>query len=70
MSRLKKLLVTIHVRTPCLFTDLFYLQRDSSTNLFIMSDSKKVAMSSLEQLKSSGTLVVADTGDFEVQSGQ
>ena len=31
-----------------------------------MSESKKVAMSTLEQLKSSGTLVVADTGDFEV----
>ena len=30
------------------------------------SDSKKAAMSSLEQLKASGTLVVADTGDFEV----
>jgi len=30
-----------------------------------MSDSKKPAMSSLEQLKASGTLVVADTGDFE-----
>jgi len=30
-----------------------------------MSESKKVAMSTLEQLKSSGTLVVADTGDFE-----
>jgi hypothetical protein len=31
------------------------------------SDSKKSAMSSLEQLKASGTLVVADTGDFEVR---
>ena len=30
-----------------------------------MSDSKKPTMSSLEQLKASGTLVVADTGDFE-----
>jgi len=29
------------------------------------SDSKKPTMSSLEQLKASGTLVVADTGDFE-----
>eukprot|EP00088_Acartia_fossae_P065148 TRINITY_DN8027_c0_g1_i4.p1 TRINITY_DN8027_c0_g1~~TRINITY_DN8027_c0_g1_i4.p1 ORF type:complete len:329 (-),score=118.14 TRINITY_DN8027_c0_g1_i4:1341-2327(-) len=29
------------------------------------SDSKKAAMSSLEQLKATGTLVVADTGDFE-----
>jgi len=29
------------------------------------SDSKKSAMSCLEQLKASGTLVVADTGDFE-----
>jgi len=29
------------------------------------SDSKKTAMSSLELLKASGTLVVADTGDFE-----
>jgi len=32
------------------------------------SDSKKPTMSSLEQLKSSGTLVVADTGDFEAIS--
>jgi len=32
------------------------------------SDSKKPAMSSLEQLKASGTLVVADTGDFEAIS--
>jgi transaldolase len=30
-----------------------------------MSDTKKTAMSSLELLKESGTLVVADTGDFE-----
>ena len=30
-----------------------------------MSVSKKPTMSSLEQLKASGTLVVADTGDFE-----
>ena len=30
------------------------------------SESKRSAMSSLEQLKASGTLVVADTGDFEV----
>ncbi len=30
------------------------------------SDSKKTAMSCLEQLKASGTVVVADTGDFEV----
>jgi transaldolase len=30
-----------------------------------VSDSKKTAMSSLEQLKATGTLVVADTGDFE-----
>jgi len=29
------------------------------------SESKRSAMSSLEQLKASGTLVVADTGDFE-----
>jgi len=34
---------------------------------FILS-SKKPTMSSLEQLKSSGTLVVADTGDFEAIS--
>ena len=33
-----------------------------------MSDSKKPTMSSLEQLKMSGTLVVADTGDFEAIS--
>jgi len=32
------------------------------------SDSKKPAMSSLEQLKAAGTLVVADTGDFEAIS--
>ena len=31
-----------------------------------MSESKKTAMSSLDLLKASGTLVVADTGDFEV----
>ena len=31
----------------------------------IMSDNKKPKMSSLEQLRASGTLVVADTGDFE-----
>jgi len=30
-----------------------------------MSDSKKIKMSCLEQLKGSGTMVVADTGDFE-----
>merc|ERR1712223_1531819 len=30
-----------------------------------MSDSKKIKMSCLEQLKASGTMVVADTGDFE-----
>jgi transaldolase len=28
-------------------------------------DTKKPKMTSLEQLKASGTLVVADTGDFE-----
>ena len=28
-------------------------------------DPKKTAMTSLEQLKASGTVVVADTGDFE-----
>lgn len=33
--------------------------------LTMSSDSKKPAMSSLELLKASGTLVVADTGDFE-----
>jgi len=32
------------------------------------SDSKKPTMSSLEQLKAAGTLVVADTGDFEAIS--
>jgi len=32
------------------------------------SDSKKPTMSSLDQLKASGTLVVADTGDFEAIS--
>ena len=30
-----------------------------------MTDIKKSKMSSLEQLRNSGTLVVADTGDFE-----
>ena len=33
-----------------------------------MSDSKKIKMSCLEQLKASGTMVVADTGDFEAIS--
>ena len=33
-----------------------------------MSDSKKIKMSCLEQLKGSGTMVVADTGDFEAIS--
>ena len=28
-------------------------------------DPKKTAMTSLDQLKASGTVVVADTGDFE-----
>ena len=32
------------------------------------SESKKPKMSSLEQLRASGTLVVADTGDFEAIS--
>ena len=31
------------------------------------SENKKAAMSSLEQLKASGTHIVADTGDFEVR---
>ena len=45
-----------------MLTDLFI-------NYFTMSsESKKAAMSSLELLKASGTLVVADTGDFEVSS--
>ena len=30
-----------------------------------MSDNKRPKMSSLEQLRNTGTLVVADTGDFE-----
>ena len=30
------------------------------------SDTKKAAMSSLDQLKATGTFIVADTGDFEV----
>merc|ERR1712141_524495 len=32
------------------------------------TDSKKIKMSCLEQLKGSGTMVVADTGDFEAIS--
>jgi hypothetical protein len=30
------------------------------------SETKKPAMSSLEQLKATGTFIVADSGDFEV----
>jgi hypothetical protein len=32
------------------------------------SETKKPAMSSLEQLKATGTFIVADSGDFEVSA--